>query len=140
MRRLLVSLVTTTALLATGCGGGDSPEDPGGGSTAAQRPSSPAKIAIVAPKNGAVVKAGDVDVKIDLQGGEVVEPSVREVTPTTGHIHVELDGVVVSMRYGLEQTIKVPDPGTHTLRVEFVAADHSPFNPRVFADAAFTAK
>jgi hypothetical protein len=70
----------------------------------------------------------------------VVEPSVREVTPTTGHIHVELDGVVVSMNYDLGQTIRVPDPGTHTLRVEFVAADHRPFDPRVFADVAFTAK
>ena len=140
MRRLLVSLAACTALVVSGCGGGDTPSEPGGGETAAQRPSSPAKIAIEAPKNGDVVKADNVDVKIDLQGGEVVEPSVRKVTPTTGHIHVELDGVVVSMRYGLEQTIDVPDPGTHTLRVEFVAADHSPFDPRVFADVAFTAK
>jgi hypothetical protein len=140
MRRLLVALVASLALTAAACGGGDGPDDPGGGSTEAARPSSPATIAIKAPKNGAVVKAGDLDLKLGLEGGEVVDPSEREVTPTTGHIHVELDGVVVSMRYGLEQTIEVAEPGTHTLRVEFVAADHRPFDPRVFADVAFTAR
>jgi len=140
MRRIVAVVVTAVALVAAGCGGEEAPSEPGGGSTAADRPSSPATIAVVEPENGAVVKTGDVDLKIELDGGEVVDPGVTEVTATTGHIHVELDGVVVSMRYGLEQTIKVPDPGTHTLRVEFVAADHRPFDPRVFADVAFTAK
>lgn len=142
MRRVLIALALGVALVVAACGGGDEdPNDAGaGGSTAAERPSSPATIAIAAPKNGAVVRAGDVDLEIDLEGGKVVEPTEREVTPTTGHIHVELDGVVVSMNYGLGQTIEVAEPGTHTLRVEFVAADHRPFDPRVFADVAFTAK
>jgi hypothetical protein len=138
MRRLAVVLVAAVTLAACG---GDSTEPSGAGeSTSAARPESPAKIAIKVPTNGAVVKTGDVDLELSLDGGEVVEPSVTKVTPTTGHIHVELDGVVVSMKYGLSQTVEVEDSGTHTLRVEFVAADHLPFDPRVTDEIAFTAK
>lgn len=140
MRRFVIVLLVALAMLAASCGGEDAPSEPAGGSTQAERPSSPATVAIVKPENGAVVKTGDVNLKIELEGGKVVDPGVTEVTPTTGHIHVELDGVVVSMRYGLEQTVEVADPGTHTLRVEFVAADHRPFDPRVFTDVAFTAR
>ena len=140
MRRTLL-LIAATLLLASACGGEEpQPEGPGGVPTADERPSSPAQITVESPKDGAVVKSGDVELKIDLEGGRVVERSVREVTPTTGHIHVELDGAVVSMNYGLGQTVEMAEPGTHTLRVEFVAADHRPFEPRVFDDVAFTAK
>jgi ABC-type glycerol-3-phosphate transport system substrate-binding protein len=140
MRRLMVMAAAALVVLAA-CGGDDpGPEGPGGVDTAASRPESPAELSISSPQNGDVVKGDEVELRIDLQGGEVVEPSEREVTATTGHIHVELDGLVVSMKYGLEQTVKVSEPGTHTLRVEFVAADHLPFDPRVFDEIAFTAK
>jgi hypothetical protein len=138
MRRLFIVLAVA-ALTAAACGG-DSGDDPGGGATTAARPESSAEISIQEPENGAVVKGDEVDLKIGLKGGEVVEPSEREVTSTTGHIHVELDGVVISMKYGLTQTVKVSDPGTHTLRVEFVAADHLPFDPRVTDEIAITTK
>lgn len=140
MRRALLILSAAALLVVPACGGETAPDDPGAGPTAADRPSSPATIAIDAPKEGAVVKGDEVQLELSLEGGEVVEPTEREVTPTTGHIHVELDGVVVSMDYGLKQTLKVDDAGTHTVRVEFVAADHLPFDPRVFDEIAITSK
>ena len=139
MRRVLPCIIAVL-LFAASCGGESSPAEPGAAPSVEDRPSSPATIAVTAPKDGAVVKTGDVELKIELEGGKIVERAVREVTPTTGHVHVELDGVVVSMNYGLGQTVKVDEPGTHTVRVEFVAADHRPFDPRVFDDVAFTAK
>ena len=44
------------------------------------------------------------------------------------------------MNYGLTQTIPDVPPGQHTLRVEFVASDHLPFNPRVFTGVVFVVK
>ena len=137
MRRL-VPLAVAAMVLVAACGGGDSKDD--AGSPPAKRPESPATVSILAPKNGAVVKGSSVEVRMDLEGGKIVEPSVTEITPTTGHIHVLLDGKVISMDYGLKQTVDELEPGTHTLRIEFVAADHLPFNPPVFEEIAFTAK
>jgi hypothetical protein len=127
-------------LIAGACGGGDSGGDSGDSADTAPRPKSPATISILDPTNGAVVKGGSAKVRMSLEGGKVVEPSVTEITPTTGHIHVLLDGEVISMDYGLSQTLNDLKPGTHTLRIEFVAADHLPFDPRVFDEIAFTAK
>ena len=138
MRRLVPIIVT--ALLLAACGGGGGSGDDAASSPAAKRPSSPAKVSILAPKNGAVVKGSSVEVRMDLEGGKIVDPSVTEVTPTTGHIHVLLDGKVISMDYGLKQKVGDLTAGTHTLRVEFVGSDHLPFNPPVFQEVAFTAK
>jgi hypothetical protein len=44
------------------------------------------------------------------------------------------------MNYGLEQDLPV-QPGTIVLKAEFVAADHAPFNPRVWSpEVIFTVK
>ena len=138
MRRALV-LLFATLLIAPACGGGGS-DDGDAGSTPAARPSSPATVSILAPKNGAVVKGSSVELRMSLDGGKIVDPSVTKITPTTGHIHVLLDNAVISMDYGLKQTVGDLKPGTHTLRIEFVASDHQPFDPRVFDEIAFTAK
>jgi hypothetical protein len=41
------------------------------------------------------------------------------------------------MNYGLRQRLPQLPPGQHVLQVEFVAADHAPFEPRVLTQAAF---
>ncbi len=164
MRRLL-PIVFLAALVAAACGGGhesmpassgEMNHSTGGmdgsmggmdhsehmnelGSPTGARPSSPAKISIVSPKQGAVV-TGPVDIHISLKGGRIVEPSTTKITPTTGHVHVLVDGSVISMNYGLHETLAEVAPGTHTLTVEFVAADHFPFDPRVLDTIAFTEK
>jgi hypothetical protein len=50
---------------------------------------------------------------------------------------VLLDDQVISMTEGLEQQIADVTPGTHRISVEFVASDHSPFDPRVVSVVAF---
>jgi hypothetical protein len=41
------------------------------------------------------------------------------------------------MNYGLRQRLPQLPPGQHVVQVEFVAADHAPFEPRVLTQAAF---
>jgi len=41
------------------------------------------------------------------------------------------------MDYGLDERLPRLAPGQHLLQVEFVAADHAPFDPRVLTQAAF---
>ena len=133
------TLLFVAALLLASCGGGGK-SDAGSGSSTAPRPESPATIKILSPKDGGVIKGSSTDVKMDLQGGRVVDMSVTKVTPTTGHIHLQLDGKVVAMAAGLDQQLDGLKPGTHTLRIEFVAGDHLPFDPPVFDEIAFTVK
>jgi hypothetical protein len=44
---------------------------------------------------------------------------------------------LVAMKYRLNERLPTPSPGQHLVQVEFVAADHAPFEPRVLAQAAF---
>jgi len=126
------------ALALTACGGGSSNSAVTTTSpTPSPRPSSPAKISILSPKNGQVIRGSTLDLKLALKGAMVVPLTTTKITPTTGHVHVFLDGRIVSMTAGLEQTVGALTPGQHTLRAEFVAADHRPFNPRVFTDVVF---
>lgn len=69
-------------------------------------------------------------------GGTVVPQTSTDLKPDKGHIHLSLDGKVVSMAYGVEQDVTVT-PGTHLLTAEFVATDHFPFNPRVLKTITF---
>ena len=49
----------------------------------------------------------------------------------------KVDGKLVAMNYGLRQRLPALPPGQHVVQVEFVAADHAPFEPRVLTQAAF---
>jgi len=57
------------------------------------------------------------------------------VAANQGHVHVYPDDRLLAMT-GLQATIIAP-PGRHTLRAEFVAADHGPFRPPVTASVTF---
>ena len=77
---------------------------------------------------------------MNLTGATIVPATTKNITPTTGHLHLSLDGKLISMNYQATQTLPDVPPGQHVLKVEFVAADHLPFNPRVITGVTFTVK
>jgi hypothetical protein len=97
------------------------------------RIASAATLAIDQPSPDAAIQGDELDVVMQLDGGRIVDTSSTRVTPDTGHIHLSLDGQLISMTYGLVQVVDLRGlaPGTHTLEAEYVAADHGPFEPRV---------
>ncbi len=103
------------------------------------RPRSTASLAIVTPAPGSEVAGPTLHVTLRLTAGEIVPQTSTNLTPDKGHVHLSLDGKVVSMIYGVEQDVPLT-PGPHLLQAEFVAMDHFPFNPRVTTVATFTAK
>ena len=107
---------------------------------AGSRPSSPAVIAITSPASGAALSGPTAHITISLAGAQIVQVTTTNVRPDQGHVHLYVDNVLVSMNYGLEQDLPV-HPGTYVLKAEFVAADHAPFDPRVWSDEVlFTVK
>jgi hypothetical protein len=103
------------------------------------RLSSTAKVSILEPATGADIQGGEVRVRIALTGGRIVPQVSTNLKPDEGHIHLLLDGRVVQLLGSLDETIKDVAKGQHLLQVEFVAADHGPFSPRVLAAVSFTA-
>ena len=59
--------------------------------------------------------------------------------PNEGHIHLYLDGALVSMTTGLDAQISA-SPGEHEVRAEFVAVDHGPFQPSVVTTVAISVR
>jgi hypothetical protein len=104
---------------------------------AADRPSSPAKLTIETPRQGQTVKQTRPELVLALDGGKVVNQTTTRVQGDEGHIHLYVDGKLVAMNYGLRQRLPQLPPGQHVVQVEFVAADHAPFDPRVLTQAAF---
>jgi hypothetical protein len=104
------------------------------------RPASTAALEIIRPPQGQSVSGAQVEVVMTLDGGRIIDTASTTLTADTGHIHLSLDGKLVSMTFGLVQLVDVTglSPGEHTLEAEFVAADHVPFDPRVIARTTFT--
>lgn len=123
-------LAAALLIVAAACGGDD-------GGAAGPRPSSTATIDIVSPDVGAVVPGPELLVELALEGGTIVERASKDLSPDKGHVHLKLDGRIVSQTFALSERITV-EPGRHLLEAEFVAADHSPFDPRVLDTVTFT--
>ena len=103
------------------------------------RPSSTASLSFERPSPGQDVSAQELPVVLRLEGGRIVSATSTTLRPDEGHIHLSLDGRLISMTYGTLQTVDLRDarPGEHQLEAEFVAGDHGPFNPRVTASVEF---
>jgi hypothetical protein len=137
-----LALIVATAFVLAACGSSD---DGGSGATGAtapssDRPSSTAKLSIVAPKVGEVVHGSNVDLRVKLQDAKLVPATTTHIVPDEGHLHVILDDTLISMTQGLDQTIPDVASGEHRIMVEFVASDHAPFDPRVVSVVAFEVK
>jgi Family of unknown function (DUF6130) len=112
----------------------------GGGQAPSARPSSPAVLKILSPTNGEVVKGSDVKIEVSLTGARIVPATTTHITPDRGHLHVYLDNQLVGMNFATSDDVTGVVPGMHVLRVEFVASDHRPFDPRVFTAVTFQVK
>jgi len=133
-----VAAALAATLLLAACGGSGTTGS--SSPTPSPRPSSPAKIEILSPTNGATVKGPTVHVRVKLTGARIVPAVTTHITPTQGHLHVFLDGKIVSMNFSADATIPNVSPGRHLLNVEFVASDHLPFDPRVITGCVFFVK
>jgi hypothetical protein len=103
------------------------------------RPRSQARVQIVLPTPGEVVRGDSLEVDLDLVGGKITSLTSTTVSPTTGHLHVFIDGALLSMAAAADTRVDISglSNGQHTLRAEFVAADHGPFRPPVVASVRF---
>jgi hypothetical protein len=128
-------LAAVIALAAAGCSSGGS--DAASSAAVIARPSSTGQLMIMSPKNGQVFHSTDVPVKVMLHDAKIVPATSTNVVPDEGHLHISLDGEIVSMNLGLTDQLQHVAPGIHVVQVEFVASDHLPFNPRVIQQVTF---
>ena len=134
--RASVLVVAVLSMVASACGSDGSTTSPS--VAPGPRLASTATVTIGAPRDGQTIRDPAVDVRIGLEGGRLVDLTTTDVRPDEGHLHVTLDDQLVSMTGELRQTLPDLEAGLHVLKVEFVAADHLPFDPRVIAAVAFT--
>lgn len=130
---IAVIVVACTGPAATAPSTSAAPSAPG---ASGNRLSSPAMVTITMPTSGASITGSTVHVVLSLTGATIVSATTTNIRPDQGHLHLYVDNVLVSMNYGLEQDLPV-HPGTYVLKAEFVAADHAPFNPRVWSPEVF---
>ena len=143
----LTALLTAflTIVVLAGCASAGATVGPSGAlasipASLGPRPSSPAVVSIIQPPSGAEITGSTVHVVLSLTGATIVSQTTTDIRPDQGHVHLYVDNVLVSMNYGLEQDLPVHS-GTYVLKAEFVAADHAPFNPRVWSpEVLFTVK
>jgi hypothetical protein len=105
----------------------------------ANRPPSDARLEIVQPTPDEIVRGDSLEVDIRVVGGEITSLSSTNLSSSSGHLHVSIDGQLLSMTSASDTQIDISglDLGQHTLQAEFVAVDHAPFDPRVVATVSF---
>jgi hypothetical protein len=137
--RIIAIGTVITVIAGTACGSAapQAGDTSGPAPSVAVRPSSTADLSIATPRNGQVIRASALDVKVNLRGARLVTAATTDLQPDEGHLHVTLDDQLITMTSALEQKIPDVGPGPHLLKVEFVASDHSPFDPRVIAAVTF---
>lgn len=136
-RAAVTTVLAALALAACADGGAGGASPPPATSAVAERPSSPAELSIVSPRNGQTVRQDRPELRLDLREAEVVSQTSTRVRGDQGHLHLSVDGKLVNMNYGLRAKLPPLSPGQHVVQVEFVAADHIPFEPRIMTQAAF---
>ncbi len=136
-----MTVAAVALVLAVAACGDPAPGDPtatqASPSIAQDRPASTGELEIVSPQNGQRISGNTAQLEIDLQGADLVDQTSTDLQPDEGHLHVVLDGELVSMTSGTSQPLRGLTPGEHLVQVEFVANDHAPFDPRVLAAVTF---
>ncbi len=114
---------------AAGCAGDSQPQ--------VQRPVTPARVRIAEPAPNQVT-GSDVVIRAQLTGAGVVAGTRPVLRVDEGHLHLFVDGQLVSTEFPGVQDVRGLFPGPHSAQVEFVAADDAPFRSRVIAAVLFT--
>ena len=133
--RCILTALALTVAVACGGGGSSTPTP----TVTSGRPTSTAKLAIIGPTAGQMVPTSGTTVKISLRDAVIVEQVSTNIKPNEGHVHLRVDGKTITLLGGLETTTGALTAGDHLIEVEFVAADHGPFNPRVIAQVTVIA-
>ena len=126
-------ILASAALLLVACStpaATMTPHETGAAASLGPRPSSLATVEIIEPAQGSTVVGTTAHIVLRLTGAKIITETTTAIRPDEGHVHLYVNGQIVSMNYGLEQDIPVTT-GTLVLRAEFVAADHAPYSPRV---------
>jgi ABC-type oligopeptide transport system substrate-binding subunit len=129
--RFALPVLLAGTVTLTGCGAGKS------SSSSGARLTTPVRVQITQPTPNQVVVGDKTTLVVNLIGGMVVQRTTGPLSPTEGHIHVSLDGKLVSMAYQTTQELTGLTPGSHTATAEFVAVDHQPFKNRPTAAVIF---
>ena len=136
-RLALAALAVVLLGACSSAGGATSTPAP---TSLAARPASTAKLTILTPRNGQTLSRQASEVRLGLHGAKIVSQTTTRIRPDQGHLHLLVDGKLVAMDYRLDERLPKLSPGQHLVQVEFVAADHAPFDPRVLTQAAFTVR
>jgi len=106
---------------------------------AALRPATNASLTILSPKPQQVLRGNPATVRVRLRlvGARIVSGTSTHLVADKGHIHLYLDGILLTMTYATSTTIYAY-PDSHRLEAQFVAVDHGPFSPPVTASVPFT--
>lgn len=98
-----------------------------------------ATVTIASPEAGDVVPANEpVALEVDLEGGELTAEN-EAADPSKGHLHVYVDGQLVSMPSTATPEVEL-EPGDHEITVEFTQADHRSYEPRILDRVQVTAR
>ena len=132
-----VAVVTATALVLLAACSSTSASS----ASTATRAATPARLEILAPRQGAVVGPHPT-LRLKLTGARLATAAASgtAVPADQGFVHVYVDDKLVAVLYSLTQKLPTLDPGPHTLRVELVALDHAPFANQVTDSTQFTVK
>lgn len=136
MKRVTLAPVILALALAACSSGSDKASPSPSPSPTSGRISSTAVLKIASPTPLQTVPTSGVVVKIELTGARVVPSGTTNIKPDEGHIHLMVDGKVITLTGGLEVPTGPLTKGQHLIQVEFSASDHGPFNPRVVQSVA----
>lgn len=91
---------------------------------------SPVKLTLVSPKSDEIIVGSTAHIALTMTGGTITPAYSSNVSPVVGHIHLYLNGELVSMSYQTQTDLPVDPGATYSLYAEWVASDHGSFTPR----------
>jgi hypothetical protein len=132
----MVPVVLLLVAFATGVGAfalGGSPTPSG------TVPAPDVTVEIQQPSDGDVMPAGRTfSLDVQIEGGELTDDT-QSSDPTRGHLHVFVDGELIAMPATPTPEVQL-EPGEHDVAVEFAAADHRSFSPKIIDEIEVTAQ